>query len=217
MGLGEPGGLRGGPALPRPGVGVQAVADPAVLGDEAVVARGGVEALLADGAQHEGGVMAGLLPEGLVQAPEEVDRLPVPGPAQVGGQVSQAPQGGGDGGGDGEGTERTGDHRRAGPFCLACPLRPGLWPVPSDRVSGLSLRPSPKDPGPQSVSLCPLAGGPGSWEQGGTYYSDWRVKDSVVGPRACGAHPGLPRPVAPAGRLRPVAAAPPAGGRGRGP
>ena len=57
--------------------------------DERAIAGGAVELLLADGAEHEHGVVAGGLPEVTIEAAEEVDGLVVPRPPDVVGDIGE--------------------------------------------------------------------------------------------------------------------------------
>ena len=57
------------------------------LGHEAVVPRGEDQLFLLDEAQHLHRVMVGLVPQVRVELPEEFDRLMIPAPSQVVGQL----------------------------------------------------------------------------------------------------------------------------------
>ena len=63
------------------------------VSDEGFVGGGVFQALLVDGPQHAHGIVAACFPEVAVEPSEQRDRVVVPGPAQVVGQVAQAFEG----------------------------------------------------------------------------------------------------------------------------
>ena len=88
---------------------VEIAADPVQMGEERLVLGGFLQPLLGDGGEHQDRIVVGLFPEIAIEAAEQADRLVVPRPAEVVGEILQGPQRLGEAGTDMKGLHRAHD------------------------------------------------------------------------------------------------------------